>query len=59
MPLPSGTRLSRYGMTALIGEGGTEQARQAADTQLKHQVAQTILADAFAADPDRFAKEGA
>ena len=56
MSLSPGTRLGRYDVTALIGEGGMGQVWQATDTQLGRQVALKILPDAFAADPDRLAR---
>jgi serine/threonine protein kinase len=58
MPLSAGTRLGHYDVTALIGEGGMGQVYQATDTQLNRQVALKILPDAFAADPERLAKNG-
>ncbi len=57
MSLSPGTRLGHYAVTALIGEGGMGQVWQATDTQLGRQVALKILHDAFAADPDRLARE--
>ncbi len=56
MPLTPGTRLGHYDVTALLGEGGIGQVWQATDTQLNRQVAQKILPDAFADDPDRLAR---
>ena len=56
MPLSPGTRLGRYDVTSLLGEGGMGQVWQATDTQLNRQVALKILPDAFAADPDRLAR---
>ena len=56
MPLTPGTRLGHHDVTALLGEGGMGQVWQATDTQPGHDVAMTILPDAFAADPDRLAR---
>ena len=38
MSLQVGSRLGRYGVTALIGEGGIGQVYRAADTKLNGQV---------------------
>ena len=56
MALQVGSRLGHYDVTALIGEGGMGQVWQATDTKLNHQVALTILPEAFAEDPDRLAR---
>ena len=53
MPLSPGARLGHYDVTALLGEGGMGQVWQATDTQLNRELAVKILADAFAAGPDR------
>ena len=38
MALAPGTRLGHYDVTALIGQGGMGQVRQATDSQLNRQV---------------------
>ena len=43
MALEPGTTLGHYGVTALIGEGGMGQVRQATDMQLHRDVARKIL----------------
>ena len=56
MPLSPGTKIGHYDVTALLGEGGMGQVCQGTDTQLNREVALKILPDAFADDPDRFAR---
>ena len=56
MALTPGTHLGVYEITAAIGEGGMGQVYRATDTTLGRQVAIKILPDAFAADPERFAR---
>ena len=56
MALAVGSRLGHYTVTAKLGEGGMGEVWQATDTQLNRQVALKILPDAFASDPDRFAR---
>jgi eukaryotic-like serine/threonine-protein kinase len=56
LTLTAGTRLGVYEITAPIGEGGMGQVYRATDTALGRQVAIKILPDAFAADPERFAR---
>jgi serine/threonine-protein kinase len=54
--IPPGTRLGRYEVTALIGEGGMGQVYRATDTNLGRQVAIKILPDTFAHHPERLAR---
>jgi serine/threonine protein kinase len=56
LALTPGTRLGVYEITAPIGEGGMGQVYRATDTALGRQVAIKILPEAFAADPERFAR---
>ena len=57
MALSPGSRLGSYEVTATIGQGGMGEVWQATDTQLNRDVALKILLDAFAADPDRLARQ--
>ena len=57
MALSPGSRLGSYEVTAKIGQGGMGEVWQATDTQLNRDVALKILLDAFAADPDRLARQ--
>jgi serine/threonine-protein kinase len=54
--IPPGTRLGRYEVPALIGEGGMGQVYRATDTNLGRQVAIKILPDTFAHHPERLAR---
>jgi serine/threonine protein kinase len=56
LALTPGTRLGVYEVTAAIGEGGMGQVYRATDTTLGRQVAIKTLPEAFAADPERFAR---
>ena len=53
MPLPAGTRLGPYEITALVGEGGMGQVYRARDTKLNRTVAIKVLPGAVAHDPER------
>ncbi|HXG56161.1 MAG TPA: protein kinase [Vicinamibacterales bacterium] len=53
MSLPAGTRVGRYEMHSLLGEGGMGQVYLAQDTQLDRPIALKILPPAVAADPQR------
>jgi len=51
--LPSGARLGRYEIVALIGAGGMGEVYRARDTRLDRSVAIKIIPENFAADPQR------
>src|SRR4051794_30284560 len=53
MPLSPGTRLGRYEIRSLIGEGGMGEVYLAHDRQLERTVALKILNESFAADYER------
>src|SRR4051794_7910747 len=53
MPLSPGTRLGRYEIRSLIGEGGMGEVYLAYDRQLERTVALKILNESFAADYER------
>src|SRR4051812_50126573 len=53
MPLPPGTRLGRYEIRSLIGEGGMGEVYLAQDRQLERTVALKILNESFASDSER------
>jgi Tol biopolymer transport system component len=56
MPLPVGTKLGVYEITAPIGAGGMGEVYRARDTKLKRDVALKVLPDEFAGDPRRIAR---
>src|SRR5215475_2793665 len=56
MPLPSGTRLGPYEVSALLGAGGMGEVYRARDTKLNRDVALKILPEAFTLDADRIAR---
>ena len=56
MSLTPGSRLGRYEVTALLGEGGMGQVYRATDTNLKRQVAIKVLPALLAGDADRLAR---
>jgi serine/threonine protein kinase len=51
-----GTRLGPYEVTGQIGAGGMGEVYRATDTNLKRQVALTVLPAAVSNDPDRLAR---
>lgn len=56
MPLPAGTRIGPYEITAPIAAGGMGEVYRARDTRLDRHVAVKILPELFAADPERLAR---
>src|SRR6185295_20343939 len=59
-PLPRGTRLGRFELRGLLGQGGVGRVYRAHDPVLGREVAIKALADAFRSDPDalrRFERE--
>ena len=56
MSIGPGTRVGRYEITALLGEGGMGQVWRAHHTALKRDDALKVLPYAFAADPERLAR---
>jgi len=56
MPLPAGTKLGSYEITAQIGTGGMGEVYQAHDTKLGRDVAIKVLPEAFAHDPERLSR---
>jgi predicted ATPase/serine/threonine protein kinase len=53
MSLAAGTRLGRYEIRSLLGEGGMGEVYLAADRQLERTVALKVLHEAVASDPQR------
>ena len=56
LALTPGTRLGVYEITAQIGEGGMGQVFRARDTKLDRDVANKVLTESVAADPDSLAR---
>jgi serine/threonine protein kinase len=56
MPLPAGTRIGPYEVSAAIGAGGMGEVYRARDTKLGRDVALKVLPPAFAVAPDRVAR---
>ena len=56
MPLPAGTRIGVYEVTALIGAGGMGEVYRARDSRLGRDLAVKVLPEPFAADAERLAR---
>ena len=56
MALTPGTRIGSYEVIGLLGAGGMGEVYRARDAKLDRDVAVKILAEGFAADPDRLAR---
>ena len=56
VPVPAGTRVGAYEVTALLGAGGMGEVYRARDTQLDRDVAVKILPAAVADDAERLAR---
>jgi WD40 repeat protein len=54
--LTAGTRIGSYEVIGLLGAGGMGEVYRARDTKLDRDVAVKILAEGFAADPNRLAR---
>ncbi len=56
MPLSVGDKLAHYEILGPLGAGGMGEVYKARDTQLQREVAIKVLPQAFAKDPERFAR---
>src|SRR6188474_1117664 len=56
MPLPAGTRLGAYEITAPLGAGGMGEVYRARDAKLNRDVAIKVLPDRLAQDPEALAR---
>ena len=53
MPLEAGTRIGKYEVESLLGEGGMGRVYRALDTELRRPVALKLLPEEIAADRGR------